>query len=159
MDVLIHAFLDRKNKDYHLVIAGNYHNSYGDFLRNLAKEDDHIHFIGIVMGEDKETLLKNCFVNCLVSSNEGMPISLLEAMVYAKPCIVTDIPAIREVLENQWGYWCKVGDYEDIKEQMAIIEDEYDNALDKAKEMANYVRNNHLWDNIAIKYCKYISEL
>lgn len=159
LDVLIRAFLERKNKNFHLVIAGNYHNSYGDYLRDLAQEDNHIHFIGVVMGDDKETLLKNCFVNCLVSSNEGMPISLLEAMVYAKPCIVTDIPAIHEVVENEWGYWCKVGDYEDIKEQMARIENEYENALDKAEEMANYVRNNHLWDNIAIKYCKYISEL
>lgn len=159
LDILIHAFLARKNKEYHLVIAGNYNNSYGDFLRDLAKDDDHVHFVGIVMGNDKETLLKNCFVNCLISSNEGMPISLLEAMVYAKPCIVSDIPAIREVVEDGWGYWCRVGDYEDVKEQMAKIEDEYDKASSKAVEMAAYVKNHHLWDNIAVRYCEYVSEL
>jgi glycosyltransferase involved in cell wall biosynthesis len=159
LDVLVSAFLNRKNKDYHLVIAGNYENNYGDYLRNLAKDDKHIHFVGIVMGNDKETLLKNCFVNCLVSSNEGMPISLLEAMVYAKPCIVTDIPAIREIMKDKWGYWCKVGSHEDIKNQMVELENKYDEALQKAGEMANYVEINHLWDNISVKYCNYVSKL
>lgn len=159
LDILIKAFLKRENKDYHLVIAGDYNNTYGDYLRNLSKDDEHIHFIGIVMGDDKETLLKNCFVNCLVSSNEGMPISLLEAMVYAKPCIVTDIPAIREVLDDKWGYWCEVGNDEDIKIQMMIIEKDYHRALDKADEMALYVKNHHLWDNIAKRYCEYVYEL
>ena len=157
LDVLIKAFLKREKKDYHLVIAGDYNNTYGDYLRSLAQDDKHIHFVGIVMGDDKETLLKNCFVNCLVSSNEGMPISLLEAMIYAKPCIVTDIPAIREVVDNQWGYWCKVGNDEDIKNQMIIIEGNYNVAVNMANEMALYVKENHLWDNIAIKYCEYAS--
>ena len=159
LDVLIKAFLKRENKDYHLVIAGDYNNTYGDYLRSLAQDDKHIHFVGIVMGDDKETLLKNCFVNCLVSSNEGMPISLLEAMVYAKPCIVTDIPAIREVVDDQWGYWCEVGNDEDIKNQMTIIEGNYNVAVNMADEMALYVKENHLWDNIAIKYCEYASSI
>ena len=159
LDVLIKAFLKRENKDYHLVIAGDYNNTYGDYLRSLTQNDKHIHFVGIVMGNDKETLLKNCFVNCLVSSNEGMPISLLEAMVYAKPCIVTDIPAIREVVDDQWGYWCEVGNDEDIKNQMTIIEGNYNVAVNMANEMALYVKENHLWDNIAIKYCEYASSI
>lgn len=159
LDVLIKAFLKRENKDYHLVIAGDYNNTYGDYLRSLTQNDKHIHFVGIVLGNDKETLLKNCFVNCLVSSNEGMPISLLEAMVYAKPCIVTDIPAIREVVDDQSGYWCEVGNDEDIKNQMAIIEGNYNIAVNMANEMALYVKENHLWDNIAIKYCEYASSI
>ena len=159
LDVLVSAFLERENKDYHLVIAGNYENSYGDYLRNLAKDDKHIHFVGIVMGDDKETLLKNCFANCLVSSNEGMPISLLEAMVYAKPCIVTDIPASHEIMEDNWGYWCRVGCHEDIKNQMVMLENKYDEALYKAEDMAKYVKTHHLWDGFAERYCEYVSTL
>lgn len=156
LDVLIKAFLKREKKDYHLVIAGDYNNTYGDYLRSLAQDDKHIHFVGIVMGDDKETLLKNCFVNCLVSSNEGMPISLLEAMVYAKPCIVTDIPAIREVVDDKWGYWCSVGNQNEIVNQMVMIENDYDEALHRAGEMAEYVKKYHLWDSVAELYVNYL---
>ena len=94
--------------------------------QEIAKENKNIIFSGIVMEDDKVNLLKNCYANCLVSSSEGMPISLLEAMIYAKPCIVTDIPAIKEITEESLGYWCKVRDIETLCTQLSVIENEYE---------------------------------
>lgn len=156
LDTLIKAFIKHNNQEKQLVIAGNYDNEYGKQLIELAKNNSNIIFTGIVMGDDKETLLKNCFTNCLVSSSEGMPISLLEAMIYAKPCIVTDIPAIKEITEERLGYWCKVGDVETLCAQMSVIQKEYEIAKDKGEQLKNNIEARYLWDKVAKNYTKHI---
>ena len=159
LDVLINAFKRRNNENFQLVIAGDYANSYGDYLHDLAKDNKNIFLVGSVMGADKECLLKHCFVNCLVSSSEGMPISLLEAMAYGKPCIVTDIPAIREIVEDDWGDWCRVQDVDSLALQMKSVEDNYDKTLNRGVQMADYIAKHHTWDNIAGQYVKYLQSI
>ena len=156
LEVLVKAFIKHNKQDKQLVIAGNCENEHGKYLRELAKNNNNIIFTDIVMGNDKETLLKNCFTNCLVSSSEGMPISLLEAMIYAKPCIVTDIPAIKEIMEEPLGYWCKVGDVETLSVQMAIVEDEQETAKEKGRRLKKNVETYYLWGRVARKYVTYL---
>lgn len=158
LDILIKAYNCRNNHAYKLVIAGDYQNDYGSYLLALAQNNQNIIFVGRVMGEDKEHLLKYSYVNCLVSSSEGMPLSLLEAMSYGKPCIVSDIPAIRELIDDEWGYWCQVKDVDSTAEQMRNVES-IDNISDVGKKMADYVLEHHTWDNIAAKYKSYIQTL
>ena len=156
LDTLIKSFNRHNNPNKQLVIAGNYENEYGMYLKGLANNNPNVIFTGIVMGDDKETLLKNCYANCLVSSSEGMPISLLEAMMYAKPSIVTDIPAIREIMENDWGYWCNVQDTDTLCAQMKHLDNEYSKAKEKGILMKESVLNNNLWDKVAKKYIDYM---
>lgn len=157
LDTLIKSFNRHNNPNKQLVIAGNYENEHGTYLKGLAECNPNVIFTGIVMGDDKETLLKNCYANCLVSSSEGMPISLLEAMIYAKPCIVTDIPAIREIMEDDWGYWCKVQDTDTLCAQMKNLENEYSTAKEKGILMKESVLNNNLWNKVAKKYIEYLT--
>ena len=157
LDVLIKAFNKNKSKGYQLVIAGDYENNYGRYLQDLAEGNENIIFVGRVMGDDKDCLLKNCFINCLVSSSEGMPISLLEAMAYGKPCIVTDIPAIREVMQEKWGYWCKVKDVDSLQRQMEYVEGNYEKTVDLGHHMADYIAKHHTWDKISERYINYLS--
>lgn len=157
LDTLINSFNRHNNPSKQLVIAGNYENEYGMYLKGLADCNPNIIFTGIVLGDDKETLLKNCYANCLVSSSEGMPISLLEAMIYAKPCIVSDIPAIREIMEDDWGYWCKVQDTDTLCAQMQHLENEHSAAKEKGILMKESVLNNNLWEKVAQKYIDYLN--
>ena len=157
LDILINAFLQRVDNDYQLVIAGDYENEYGHYLRDLAHANKNIIFVGRVAGSDKEFLLKNCFVNCLVSSSEGMPISLLEAMAYGKSSIVSDIPAIREIMRKDWGLWCSVRDIDTLLEQMNIAEKNHDKIVGGNSDMITYVESHHTWDNIVKKYIDYIN--
>ena len=159
LDILIKAFTHRGNSDYQLVIAGNYNNDHGAYLTELAQNNNNILFVGSVMGADKEELLKNCFVNCLVSSSEGMPISLLEAMAYGKPCIVSDIPAINEILQKDWAMWCSVRDVKSLCRQFETAEDNRAHLLDVSSKMAQYIKDNHTWNNIAAKYLTYLNSL
>ncbi len=157
LDTLINSFNRHNNPSKQLVIAGNYENEHGMYLKGLADCNPNIIFTGIVLGDDKETLLKNCYANCLVSSSEGMPISLLEAMIYAKPCIVSDIPAIREIMEDDWGYWCKVQDVDTLCAQMEKLENEHSAAKEKGILMKESVLNNNLWEKVAQKYIDYLN--
>lgn len=157
LDILIKAFIKFNSKDKQLVLGGNCDNKYGSYLKELA--NSNIIFTGPVVGDDKETLLKNCYANCLVSSSEGMPISLLEAIIHSKPCIVTDIPAIKEIIEEKSGYWCKVGDIDSICEQMYNMDNEYQDAKENATELKKYIETNYTWDKVAKKYIDYLHSI
>lgn len=159
LDILIKAFIKRGNHNYQLVLAGDYNNNYGRELLNLCHNQQNIIFVGSVMGEDKEYLLKNSFANCLVSSSEGMPLSLLEAMSYGKPCIVTDIPAIHEIMKEKWGMWCPVQDIDAITNRMIDIESNQEHIREIGEEMQKHVIDNHTWDNIAHRYIKHIQTI
>ena len=156
LDILIQAFNQKKNKDYQLVIAGDYENNYGKLLRELSATNSQIVFVGSVLGEDKETLLRNCFANCLVSSSEGMPISLLEAMVHGKPSVVSDIPAIHDIIRKEWGFWCKPNDIKSLTDQMDKLEDLIHNIEDNSKCMSSHAKNNYSWSHIAKLYVDYL---
>ena len=59
-----------------------------------------VEYVGWVTGEDKNRLLKDCDIVMLPSYIEGLPITLLEAMAYAKPSITTNVGGIPEVIES-----------------------------------------------------------
>lgn len=156
LDILIKAFIKRDNHNFQLVLAGDYNNNYGKELLHLCQDQQNIIFVGSVMGEDKEYLLKYSFANCLVSSSEGMPLSLLEAMIYGKPCIVTDIPSIHEIMKEEWGIWCPVQDIDAITSQMTSLESNYTDFIQINTDMHNHIMKHHTWDNIAQKYINHI---
>ncbi|MEM2642425.1 MAG: glycosyltransferase family 4 protein [Thermoproteota archaeon] len=59
---------------------------------------DHVHFLGHV--PDAYRLMSAFDVFVLPSLSEGSPIVLLEAMLARRAIIASDIPAIREIVEN-----------------------------------------------------------
>ncbi|MDR1526829.1 MAG: glycosyltransferase family 4 protein [Dysgonamonadaceae bacterium] len=98
-DQLIRAFTSVKDKkDYRLVIAGdaNIEDIHSIELKQLARKNNVV-LTGFIRGDKLHTLLNHASGFVLPSSHEGLPISLLEAMSYRLPAIVSDIPANREV--------------------------------------------------------------
>lgn len=65
----------------------------------LGMEDD-VSFIGWVDGDLKADLLSRCSLYVLPSYNEGLPVSVLEAMSYGKPVITTTVGGIPELIDN-----------------------------------------------------------
>lgn len=77
---------------------------------------ENIEFLGWITGDEKIKLLKNSDVYVLPSHNEGLPISILEAMSYKLPILTTDVGGIPEVVTNhENGIVVKPGDIESIK--------------------------------------------
>ena len=87
-------------------------------LRQMIKEEQLeqlVVFEGWVGGEKKLNLLNWADVFILPSFNEGLPISILEAMSYGLPIIATPVGGIPEVVENGVnGKIVKPGDVECI---------------------------------------------
>lgn len=86
-----------------LVIAGQLdeNDTYHKEIINLAKGCQNILFVGEVLNDKKDQLLRNAYAFVLPSELEGLSVAILEAMSYKKCCIVSDIP---ENLESCYGH-------------------------------------------------------
>lgn len=70
-----------------------------------------VNFTGWVDTIKKQQIICDCDVYILPSYNEGLPISILEAMSYGKPVISTIVGGIPEVVKNDRnGFLIKPGD-------------------------------------------------
>jgi glycosyltransferase involved in cell wall biosynthesis len=92
-----------KNKDKYrnrikLKIGGNGEIQYLKELINKHQIEDIVEFIGWVVSEEKKKVLNGADVFILPSYNEGVPISILEAMSYGKPIIATNVGGIPEIV-------------------------------------------------------------
>ena len=104
-----------------LVIAGgtNHEDPYYHRLMGYDRFDDII-FTGFATGALKEELLSNalCFVQ--PSTIEGMPLSLLEAMGYARMILASDIQENRDVLGGH-GWNFRSGSPENLSKRLLDI--------------------------------------
>jgi len=94
-------------------------------LKKIIAENNLEHiveYVGWVSGERKVELLKECDVYILPSYNEGLPISILEAMSYGLVVASTNVGGIPEVIENGHnGYLFEAGDKPQIFETLQKI--------------------------------------
>lgn len=102
--------------------------------RNLER---YVHFLGWVSGVKKETLLQTSDVYILPSKNEGLPVSILEAMSYGMPVISTTVGGIPEMIDDEnSGFLITPGDIQSLEEKMLFfIENPH-----KIKEMGDLSR-------------------
>lgn len=95
-----HTLLDayrRVETDLRLVIVGDdrFEERYASELRRIA--DDRVLFPGYICGNLLNELYAYCSFYVLPSTVEGLPISLIEAMSFARPVLTSDIPENLEV--------------------------------------------------------------
>jgi len=95
---LIRACTNLKQTEYKLVIAGDadIEDSYSRELKTLAINNGVI-LTGFIKHQRLHTLLSHAGLFILPSTHEGLPLSLLEAMSYQLPVIISDIPANRQI--------------------------------------------------------------
>ena len=83
-------------------------------IKGLVKKNSvekNVIFPGWVRGKEKDKLLKESDVFFLPSYNEGMPMSILDAMGYGMPIISTNVGGIPKIVKNgENGYRYDPGD-------------------------------------------------
>lgn len=143
---LIDAFKNI-NTDKKLVIAGgaSHTNDYLEEIKKKASEDERIIMTGFVQGKELEELFSNCYLYCLPSDVEGMPISLLEAMSYGKKCLVSDIEENTQVCER-YAQTFKKSDTDDLKNKLSNILNQ-EIRFDE-EEIYNYILKKYNWEDI-----------
>jgi len=117
-DYLIRAFKKTNIKDYKLVLVGDsdYPTAYSRKLKTFAKDNDVI-LTGYIKGEELNQIFNFAKLFVLSSFEEGLPISLLEAMSYNIDVLASNIPANLQVGLGNDDYF-KVGDEDDLAENL-----------------------------------------
>lgn len=95
----------------------------------LARElgiADSCDFLGWTTGEQKEEAIRSCRVYCLPSRNEGMPMSVLEAMSYGLATIATPVGGVPQVIQDGAnGYLIPIGDSDRLAQIIdALLDDD-----------------------------------
>lgn len=145
---LIEAF-NKTGSDWKLVIAGtaDHEDSYSRNLKQIAKSNPNIVLTGFLSGTPLQELYSHAGLFVLPSYYEGLPIVLLEAMSYGLSCIVSDIPANREVALPEDRYF-KAGDTEALARKIKIFISKPIRQEEKRSQI-EIVRTRYNWDDIA----------
>ena len=160
-DVLIRSFRKMKKRNgLKLVIAGDNPQfpEYVQMLHETAGNDLDIVFTGNIYGDEKNSLLKNCFCFCLPSTIEGLPIALLEAMAFRVPCVVSDIPACREAIGSNGFYVLPENEdslcstIDKLVSEKELYKDYYDNEF-------RIIKKQYTWEIISLKYYRYACKI
>jgi len=128
MDLLKAAeiLIDKKVFNFHLTFAGAFIASPDDpfgynitafeeeFLKKIKsnKLKEYMTYRGVVVGEEKEVLLKESDIFILPTAYhvEGQPVSIIEAMAYGCAIVSTKYRSIPDIiLENENGFYIEYG--------------------------------------------------
>lgn len=78
-------------------------------IKKLCEEKgvaSHVEFPGWVRGEQKDKLLREADLFFLPSYNEGMPMSVLDAMGYGLPVVSTNVGGIPKIVHDEENGYC-----------------------------------------------------
>ena len=141
------------NTDKKLVIAGgaSHTNDYLEKIKKMVEGNNNIVMTGFVQGQELEELYSNCYLYCLPSDIEGMPISLLEAMSYGSRCLISNIEENTQVAE-EFAQTFKKGNVKDLKKQLNNLLNEK-NKL-KKEIISEYILKKYNWDYVNSKFVR-----
>ena len=132
---LIRSFslLERENKKVSLTICGEGPGRLrlGDLIKELDLSTK-VRLVGLVNDIPKKLQDSDYFI--FPTYYEGLPGSIIEAMLSGIPIICSDIPENRECIKDGMGLFHKVGDQTDLYSKMkeAIVLDDWDIRTQKA---------------------------
>lgn len=128
---LITAFKRAKLSGWKLVLVGSamHGDVYGAKVREALAQDPDIIVAGHRSGAELSTLFAGAAAFVLPSAVEGLPITILEALSYGLPCIVSDIPANREFPLPSDAYF-PVGDVEALAARLIARARDFESRLE-----------------------------
>jgi len=134
-----------------------------NFLRKLAKEVEkeghRVKFLGYVNEEELKELFALSDIFVLPSLNEGLPLSLIEAMSFAKPVVATRVGGIPELVEPAGcGFLVNKKNPKQIAEKINILLSDEKLRKKLGSKGRRYVKQNLDWKKIVKEYLKVYRE-
>jgi glycosyltransferase involved in cell wall biosynthesis len=148
---LIEAFNVLQPVGWKLLIIGraDHEDSYSLCLRESAASNNNIILTGFLKGKPLDELYTHADLFVLPSYYEGLPIVLLEALSYGLNCVVSDIPANRNIPLQEERFF-EPGNVEEIAARM----EKFMKAPISEEEKAVYrflIAEEYDWGSIAKK--------
>jgi len=147
---MINGFKEfNSNKNNLLLIAGN------GFERKQLESisSNRIIFLGNIDNAVEYLQVSDCFIS--TSLSEGLPNSVLEAMACALPCILSNIPSHRELVENELdGIFFEKKNHKDLSNKLLKT---VNNLKNHSEISLNTIINNHTAQKMSKGYQKLYS--
>jgi glycosyltransferase involved in cell wall biosynthesis len=142
-----------------LVFVGDsaFTDDYVKELKNSAKDDLNIVFVGFQSGRPLEDLFVNSLAVVHPSESEGLPIAVLEAMSYGKVVLASDIPENMELIKD-YGFSFQNKNVSDLTSKLKelLVRDDLGEKGERAKK---FVADNYNWKFVATEVKKVYSGL
>jgi len=154
-DILIKAFKNLQTAKK-LVIVGDSAgtNDYVAYLKDLAKDDKRIIFTSYLYGEDLIEIFSNSLAYLSASRLEGLPITVLEAMSFSKPLILSDIcPHLEPIAyDKNCAITFKTDNIQDCTGKIQYFLAKSQKEIEKMGKISHKIVSQHfIWDNIINK--------
>lgn len=136
--------------DLKLVIVGGsaFTDDYVKLLRHMAGRDNSIIFTEWQSGQALNSLYANALMLVHPSENEGLPITVLQAMSFGRPVLVSDIPEHQEVITDCRFWSANASVFALAKKIIELIQKP--ELLEKVgKQNLETVKTNFDWKDIA----------
>ena len=154
LDYLFDALdiLEQKGESIRLDLYGTGPEKNIDYINARIKNYSSLQVTncGPVYGAEQKELLEKRGVMVLTSRYEGFPMTVLEALKYGNPCLVTaGTNVMDEVVAHQLGWGT---DLDSSSIANAILQAQKDYSLRKEEYIRNckgYVKNMYSWDHLA----------
>ena len=123
--------------------------------------NSRIIFHGPIFGVEKDFILQNSKGFILPSFNEGLPISLLEALSFNNTCLITKNCNMNKLLEEKIAFEINQNKNElnikgALRKLFTLSEEDFQKRGDLGKE---YINKNHNWDKIICEYISFYKSL
>ncbi|KKP67394.1 MAG: Glycosyl transferase group 1 [Candidatus Moranbacteria bacterium GW2011_GWE2_35_164] len=154
---LIEAFkkLDMESKisnNFKLVIVGDgfYTDDYVHELKDSARNNENIIFTGSLTGEELNGIFANAGLFVQPSETEGLSISLLEAMSYGVPVLISDIQENLDVA-GEVAQSFKTNNVTDLKKKLDKLINGKNNPEIDIEGAKKLIENKYNWEIISQK--------
>lgn len=143
-EYLVDAFYGLNNPEAYLVIVGDGPNKKRiEQQVSDLKLQDHVLFAG--QQENICTWLNALDLFVLPSfANEGVPQSIMQAMLCKIPVISTDVGSVTEIVDNEnTGLIANIKDAEDLKQKILIMQNNEQSKVQYTKNACNLIKNEY----------------
>lgn len=128
--------------------AATYTTAYESKLKDLAAGNPDILFLGYQSGEILRQLFAHAYLYVQPSESEGLPVSVLEAMSFGTPVLVSDIPENLEAMHRA-GFAFRNKSAIDLADKLGELLRHPDVVGAAGSEAQDVVRTHFNWDVIA----------
>lgn len=150
IDVLLEAVKKLRGEGWEDKIEFNFYgNKYDETYKLLYEYGDFVKYHGFVAGSEKVEVLKKASINILPSRSEGMPMTILEALSYGCPCMVTPMTNMAELIKDNHCGWVIDLTADSIAQTIKKAYNELSVDPNKYTEECRKTAEKYSWANVA----------
>ena len=148
METLVNAFMNCNSRSNYLIILGDGY--LFDKIYGISKNSTNVLLLGHV--HNVWEYLEICDFYISTSYSEGLPNSVLEALNYCLPCLLSDIPSHREIFSDINPRFVTFFNPNNTSEITDLINNNY--LTRNVPEIKNFLFNNYSSLKMSLEYQK-----